>query len=228
MSRYFKNPNGDDWQSFPYSEEDAKKYNIRRYKDGSTCPQCGTRSSKFVKTHHCHSCQFRKSRALYYMIHADHLWNHDELTCQTEALAEPHQFDIAEYCELIELRDRVLNDRRMEVRQTPCERAGHVGVISGGKCAECSSPSSRQVASSKGQPVYEGKECNVCGTTARHTHTSLCVQCGIKKERQLSERQLAIKKGEDWYMPDTRCKKCGERALKRVNNGQCKGCKPVT
>lgn len=52
-----------------------------------------------------------------------------------------------------------------------------------------------------------------------------CYQCHLEKLKP-SPRQAAIQAGETWYTPGIVCKKCGERALKNIHNGECKGCKP--
>ena len=39
-----------------------------------------------------------------------------------------------------------------------------------------------------------------------------------------SPRQEAIRLGLDWYLPSKPCGHCNTVSLKRVNNGECKGC----
>jgi len=40
----------------------------------------------------------------------------------------------------------------------------------------------------------------------------------------LSPRKKAIGAGEIWFMPEKPCKHCGLIAIRRVNNGECRGC----
>lgn len=47
--------------------------------------------------------------------------------------------------------------------------------------------------------------------------------CAICK-RKGSPRQEAIKRGDDKYLPDRPCSKCGKRVLRRVHDGHCDGC----
>ena len=53
-----------------------------------------------------------------------------------------------------------------------------------------------------------------------------CLFCSQKK-KELTPRQKAKEDGEMWYMPEVNCEKCGKRSLKRVNNGECRGCHPT-
>lgn len=53
-----------------------------------------------------------------------------------------------------------------------------------------------------------------------------CWQCEQdRRNRPPSPRQAAKRAGETWYTPDTLCPHCGTKALKRVNNGECQGCR---
>jgi hypothetical protein len=49
-----------------------------------------------------------------------------------------------------------------------------------------------------------------------------CVECG-----DMSPRQRALVTGERTYIPLLRCPHCGQAAPKRVDNGQCTGCRPT-
>lgn len=53
-----------------------------------------------------------------------------------------------------------------------------------------------------------------------------CYQCQLKRKER-TPRQKALHDGETWYMPNTDCPKCGQRALKNVHNGACQGCTPL-
>lgn len=48
-----------------------------------------------------------------------------------------------------------------------------------------------------------------------------CYYCQAKGH---SPRKDALAAGEKWYMPPDPCKVCQTTSLKRVDNGQCKGC----
>lgn len=65
--------------------------------------------------------------------------------------------------------------------------------------------------------------CTVCGAPGVRTLSGDCHYCQLRKN-QISPRQEALSKGEKWYTPLTPCPKCGEKAKKRVDNGQCSGC----
>ncbi len=65
--------------------------------------------------------------------------------------------------------------------------------------------------------------CKVQGHLGIRTLRNECFFC--KQERDKPHpRQEAIRAGESWYSPDKPCLKCGQKALKRVSNGACKGC----
>jgi len=54
--------------------------------------------------------------------------------------------------------------------------------------------------------------------------TGACYECANKP---ISPRQDAINAGLKWYTPTTSCKACNTTALRRVDNGKCKGCQTV-
>jgi hypothetical protein len=55
-----------------------------------------------------------------------------------------------------------------------------------------------------------------------------CAICqNIKEKSPPSPREIAREAGETWYMPEYKCQKCGQQALRRVVNGQCRGCNPL-
>lgn len=57
-----------------------------------------------------------------------------------------------------------------------------------------------------------------------HIGTKKCATCTDRK----TPRQAAIAAGETWYMQRVPCSKCGTRALKRVHDGRCQGCEPLS
>lgn len=247
MAKKFFNDSTQRWQDWPSTLENAKELNYRRYISGETCPTCDVKASTYVNTGLCHNCQSIKSRALYALVYADYRWNHDTLECRTDACVVSHMQpeckslcdretpchnvyrpDLETYMELIELRDMVLNNLGMVVKHQPCKSHGHISIELNDRCVECAKPSPRQYALMNDLPTYDGKPCVKCKGVQRHTGSSLCVTCG-QVAKQLSPRASAIEAGRAWYMPDSPCAKCDTTSLKRVNNGQCQGCKkPAT
>lgn len=72
--------------------------------------------------------------------------------------------------------------------------------------------------------VAHGKYCGHIGMT---TLAGKCYIC--EQERKGSPRQVALDKGESWYMPlEGRVCKRGHYALRRVVNGSCKKCEEET
>lgn len=89
------------------------------------------------------------------------------------------------------------------------------------KPAETVIPTSPSEAHAAGLDYYfTGNACKG-GNHAekRSTVANVCLNCDHG-----SPRQVAIAKGESWYMPKKACKKCHTRAERHVNNGTCKGC----
>lgn len=88
-------------------------------------------------------------------------------------------------------------------------------------------PTSADDAIRRGLDYYwkptHGRE---CGHTGKTTLQGKCYECQENKAKTdiPSPRQVAMSKGEKWYMPLEPCKHCGKTELKRVDNGQCKGC----
>lgn len=66
---------------------------------------------------------------------------------------------------------------------------------------------------------FTHKSCEVCGALCKRTLNGRCFFC-----TGTSPRQAAVSAGKIWYTPTEPCKKCGQIAEKRVNNGECKGC----
>jgi len=88
-------------------------------------------------------------------------------------------------------------------------------------------PTSALEAISRGLDYYWGsyKRNPFCGHSGKRTLSGGCYFCKeIKDAEPLSPRKAAVAAGESWYMPTEPCKVCGEIALKRVNNGECKSC----
>ena len=53
-----------------------------------------------------------------------------------------------------------------------------------------------------------------------------CYECELEKNKP-TVRQVAISKGENWYIPSTPCPRCETRSERHVYNGSCRGCSPV-
>jgi len=213
---------------WPDSREAAKGAGFKRFRDGSTCSTCGHTSTRYVDTNYCFKCQFFKCIALHALKHADHLWDHNNLTCRVEYGAEPYKFSDEVYMELLEMKWRMDDDKSLIVHSTPCKESGHLNVTKNGKCVTCTDiKMARKNAKTNGDKTYKGKPCNVCKGTERITSTSLCNNCHGSKVRGVSARQQALKEGKEWYTPCQPCKRCNTLSLKRVNNGQCQGCQPV-
>lgn len=89
-------------------------------------------------------------------------------------------------------------------------------------------PTTRQGAMEAGVGHYVREvPCRLKGHLGVTTLAGECYFC--KREREtLSPRQEAIRAGAKWYLPSGPCPKCGQRAEKRVDNGQCRGCTPIT
>jgi hypothetical protein len=77
---------------------------------------------------------------------------------------------------------------------------------------------------------YAALDGSVADKPCKHGHIHIknkagkCIEC----TNMSSARQTAIDNGEKWYTPSTPCKKCYGYHPRRVDNGQCSGCKPST
>ena len=65
--------------------------------------------------------------------------------------------------------------------------------------------------------VKSDKQCAICEF---EKHGS------IHPSGMLSPRQIALRKGEKWYIPIDPCPHCGHIAERHVFNGMCRGCYP--
>ena len=67
--------------------------------------------------------------------------------------------------------------------------------------------------------MVHGNPTKICdkGHLNIKTLSGKCYLCSI----EVSPRQQAINNGDKWYMPETPCNKCGQKALRRVNDGAC-------
>jgi len=81
----------------------------------------------------------------------------------------------------------------------------------------------REDAIARKIPVYISPDPCKYGHVGLKTITGKCYFC---RESSDSPRQQAIRAGQKWYMPTDPCSKCGQVALRRVQDGQCANCKP--
>ena len=71
------------------------------------------------------------------------------------------------------------------------------------------------------------RPCAKAGHFGVQTPDGDCLFCEQdRRNTPPSPRKIAQRKGDLWYTPDTPCIHCGQKALKRVNNGACQGCNP--
>lgn len=85
-------------------------------------------------------------------------------------------------------------------------------------------PTNPEQANIMGYDFYLTPEPNKhCGHDGKVTLAGKCYECS-SAARELSPRQIALSRGDAWYTPVIPCQHCGEIALRRVANGECKGC----
>lgn len=89
-------------------------------------------------------------------------------------------------------------------------------------------PTTRQGALEIRSPVYvRDTPCRSHGHLGVRTVRSECYYCEQDRNTP-TPRQRAIQAGESTYTPTDPCLNCGEHAPRRVDNGQCTGCKAAS
>jgi len=224
MGRRYIHPVTGESLQYPDSREAAKKSRFKRYKDGSTCPVCNTQSTRYTATTLCHRCQFFKSTALHALVHADHLWNHNELTCHVEYKGKPYKFSDEVYMELLEMKWRMDDDKSLRAHSLPCKEAGHLHVTRSGRCIEChEKPSPRKEAIEKGEDWYTpNTPCLHCNTISlKRVNNGQCQGCTPSTIGE-SPRDAAKAKGKATYIGRA-CVKCSFD-VRLTETGRCARC----
>ena len=88
-------------------------------------------------------------------------------------------------------------------------------------------PSTKGEATASVLGLYvDQSPCNRSGHIGIKLTNGKCYICERERlAKPLTPRALAIKEGDTWYTPIETCKRCGTLSPRRVNNGECKGCK---
>lgn len=86
-------------------------------------------------------------------------------------------------------------------------------------------PKSRDEARERGVELFiSDNQCKKHGHIGLKNMSGRCYYCETARNN-VSPRQQAVKAGKKWYLPDTPCNRCNTIVERRVDNGQCKGCK---
>ena len=73
---------------------------------------------------------------------------------------------------------------------------------------------------------YTPDMCGKAGHVGVKNLNHQCVECVAAGAKQ-SPRQVALKAGARWYIPETPCSHCGTQAERYVATGLCRGCVPL-
>lgn len=189
---------------YPFSREMAKRKHYKKYTYYKPCPECGGRE-RYVKNDKCVLCAEYDAADFFYYVTGVMSFNiigplSTHYPPDAKIFNRPPDREIpVSHRENIEKHADMVRVPRMIARFA--EDAIRMGL----------------------RHYTAPFPCEAAGHIGVMTLNGDCYFCEQERNNP-SPRQAAKLAGEAWYMPTEGCKWCGKMALRRVANGECKGC----